>query len=205
MGRQLIALTLILAGCAPPSVLLDPRSSGDTASPEGALLQQYGALADRLQATAAFYEHEERKNHHKLRAMSVLTGIAAGGAGGTIAALAQPGLADEARPGIASLGLSLAAFAGLFAVLPHAHGYIQKEAGYRRKAQEARAAYAELDRACSAGRLADPTTPGSRVAACLEQAQAHLVEARRFAEDTPGKPPPDRELDALIRRGQASP
>jgi hypothetical protein len=194
-----VALLLLLSGCAAPRALLDPRPAVAADDPQAALIEQYNALADRLQATATYYDHEADKSHLKMRAMSVLVGVSAAGAGGTIGALAQPDFPDAARPGLASFGVSLAVLAGLFAVLPHAHQYILKEATYADRAEETRSAYEAIEARCG------PTLPGrpeAEIGACVAELQRALAEARAFDRGGPGKPPAEAELDQLLRRSR---
>lgn len=189
-------LALLLAGCAGPRVLLDPRPVPAADDPDAALLERYSALADRLQATASYYDHQAVKSHNKLRAMSVLVGVAAGGAGGTIGALAQAELPDAARPSLGTVGISLAVLSGLFAVLPHAHQYSLKEASYRRQAQEARAAYVGIDARCGPALIeADDDAIGR----CVADLQQSLAAARSFDASNPGRPPAERELEQMLR------
>jgi hypothetical protein len=134
--RRLCSMTLLLApllsGCAGPTVLLDLRSSGSTDPAAASAEARYGQLADRLQAHAAFYEHEVRKNHTKMRVMGVLSVLGAGAAAGTTASAFQPDMPDAVRPAIASVSISMSVLSAVFVLLPHAHQYILKEAGYQR-------------------------------------------------------------------------
>jgi hypothetical protein len=191
-----LLVTATLPGCATPGVLLDPRPLTAPDDPAAAGLAQYNALADRLQATAAYYEEQVHKNHNKLRAMSVLVGVAAGGGGAAIAPLAQPQTPDIARPGIAAVGISALVLAGLFGVLPHAHQYFLKEATYQRHAQQARASYLDVEARCGV-RLVGADV--DVVAGCVHDLQSALAEARHFDIDSPGKPPREAELDAMIQ------
>jgi len=188
-----LALSL-LVGCAGPGLLLDVRTSVSADPAAHALEERYGQLADRLQAHAAFYDYEVRKNHSKMRVMGVLSVLGAGAAAGTTAVVVQPALPDDARPALAGVSMSMSVLSAVFVLLPHAHQYILKEAGYQAKAEATRAAYAALEEVCGPG-----AAPVSR-ARCVELAQDALMEARAFAADTPCKPPPERDLDALLRR-----
>ncbi len=202
--RRSVVLGVLVAvvlgtGCAAPRALLDPRPALDPADPQAALMEQYNALADRLQATATYYDHEAEKSHLKLRAMSVLVGVTAGGAGGTIGALAQPQFPDAARPGLASFGISLAVLSGLFAILPHAHQYILKEATYSRQAAATRDDYLTIEARCG------PTLPGrpdAEIGACIADLQGALAAARQLDGGGPGKPPAEAELDRLLQRSR---
>ena len=179
--------------------MLDVRSSG-TADPGLApLAERYGQLADRLQAHAAFYEHEVRKNHTKMRVMGVLSVLGAGGAAGTTASAFQPDMPDNARPAVASVSISLSVLSAVFVLLPHAHQYILKEAGYQRMAMATRSSYADLEQACGvqAGPLEEPA-----LGACIDQAQEALVAARTFPLDSPCKPPPDKDLAKMLTRAE---
>ena len=81
----------------------------------------------------------------------------------------------------------------MFVLLPHAHQYILKEAGYQRMAEATRAAYVELEARCGPGGVGEPVS-------CVQEAQDVLAEARRFHADSPCKPPPDKDLDRLLRQ-----
>ncbi len=194
--RRLCSMTLLLApllsGCAGPTVLLDLRSSGSTDPAAASAEARYGQLADRLQAHAAFYEHEVRKNHTKMRVMGVLSVLGAGAAAGTTASAFQPDMPDAVRPAIASVSISMSVLSAVFVLLPHAHQYILKEAGYQRMAEGTRASYARLEAACGPGGGEDPV-------ACVSLAQDALVAARAFPPDSPCKPPPERDLDRMLR------
>lgn len=190
---------LLISGCAGPRVLLDPRPVTAADDPQAELLDRYAALADRLQATASYYDHEVLKSHLKLRAMSVLVGVAAAGAGGTIGVLAQGELPDIARPGVGTVGVSLAVLAGLFGVLPHAHQYILKEASYQRHAEDARAAYVEIEARCGPPQ---PPRDDAAIGRCVADLQEALASVRVFDSASPGKPPAERELEQMLQKAR---
>lgn len=194
---------LLLCACAPLRPLLDHRNDPFAGLPgheaRSELARRCSSLADRLVATAAFYDREADKAHLKMRVMSVLVGVGATGAGASIGALSQPEFPDAGRPGVASLGVSMAVFSGLMAILPHAHQYILKEAGYRHQATQAREALVEIDEACALAML-EADRPLQDLAACADRLQDSLAAALRFPEGSPCRPPPEDELAAAIRR-----
>lgn len=192
----LLAITL-LAGCATPGLLLDVRVSGSTDPATSSLEQRYGQLADRLQAHASFYDHEVRKNHTKLRVMGVLSVMGAGAAAGTTAVAFQPSLPDGARPPIAGVSMSMSVLSGIFVLLPHAHQYILKEAGYQRMAEATRRHYVALEAVCGPSATDAPSRT-----TCVELAQDALLTARSFPGDSPCKPPPDRDLTRLLKSAE---
>jgi len=195
-------LILSLGGCAPIALSLDTRGNPFEGVPEeqarAELVTRYNELADRLQATAVHYDREVRKNHVKLRVMSVLSGVGAAGAGASVGVLSQPGLADEARPGIAAAGISGAVFAGLMAILPHAHQYVLKEAGYARQARQSWSDLRQTEAACAATVL-DASQPIDSLGACLGRLEEALARARSFEDDSPCRPPPEKDLQKLLR------
>ena len=197
----LLLLTLLLTGCAArgPSVLLDPRvTPADPALAD--LATRYGTLADRLQAHAAFYEHEVRKNHTKMRVMGVLSILGAGGAAATSAAAFNPNLPDLARPGLTSVSVSLSVLSGVFVLLPHAHQYILKEAGYQRMAEQTRQRYDALEATCGPASGSDSSRDA--LERCVLAAQDAVSDARRFPLDSPCKPPPERDLERMLARAR---
>jgi hypothetical protein len=196
---------LCLSGCGPLRPLLAVR--GNPYSPDGPdaaraeLVDRYNGLADHLSATAAFYDREAEKAHVKMRVMSVLVGVGATGSGASIAALARPEFPDEGRPGLASLGISMAVFSGLMAILPHAHQYILKEAGYRQQARLTRDDLAHADAICGLSML-DPDRPLDELTACVAGLSGSLARARVFDEDSPCRPPPEAELARALERAR---
>lgn len=197
----LLCCLALLCGCAPLKLLLDARPNPFADQPEqaerAALLTRYGDLADRLQGTAAFYDREVRKSHTKARVMGVLVGTGATGAGAALGVLGQPGIAPEARPGIAAAGISGAVLAGLMAILPYAHQYALKEAGYRRQADQAWTDYRRIDGRCGPAAL-DSTTSTAELGACISDLEAALAASRAFPEDSPCRPPPGRDLGRAL-------
>ncbi|MCO4771158.1 MAG: hypothetical protein KDA24_14075 [Deltaproteobacteria bacterium] len=192
----LLLFAVVLAGCSRPGLLLDLRGSGSTSPELTSMVERYGQLADRLQAHAAFYEYEVRKNHTKMRLMGVLSVVGAGSAAGLTASAFNPDMPDAVRPAIASASISLSVLSAVFVLLPHAHQYILKEAGYQRMAEATRASYADLENQCGVAVAPDDV---AALRACVEAAQDALLAARRFPLDSPCKPPPDRDLDGLLR------
>ena len=201
----LVLAALLICGCGPLRLLLDPRPNPFADQPDeaerAALVLRYGELADRLQATASFYDREVRKSHTKARVMTVLVGAGATGAGASIAVLAQPDVPAEARPGIASAGVSSAVLAGLMAVLPYAHQYHLKEAGYLRQAAGAWSDYGRIQASC-ASTLLLPETPLAQLGRCVDQLEEALVTARSFPADSPCRPPPDRDVARALERAR---
>ena len=203
MPRRSLALVFLVvtSACAPLTVALQERANPYDAatSPHRAeLVSRYGQLADELATTATFYDREVRKSHTKLRVMGVLSGVGATGAGATIAVLAQPDVDDRARPGLASAGISSAVFAGLMAILPHAHQYILKEAGYARQADTTWGAFRTIEGTCGASML-NPETPLAALVECVGRVELALDAARRFSEDSPCRPPPAAVLERARR------
>ncbi len=200
-------LLLLCAGCAPLRVALDRRVDPITVGepPRREAVAGWNDTADRLQATADFYDRQARKAHGKTRAMAVLAALGAGGAGVTVGVLAQPALADDARPGLASVGISLGVLSGLFAILPQTHQYPLKEIGYRRQAEIARQAYAAAIVRCPAGVLADPTTPLPVLADCQAELERGLDAAQTWPVDAAGTRPPPDELQGLVRDARQAP
>mgnify|MGYP000102848858 CR=1 FL=1 len=192
----LVLLGALLSGCSLPGVLLDVRSSGSVSPELAPMVERYGQLADRLQAHAAFYDHEVRKNHTKMRVMGVLSVVGAGAAAGTTASAFQPQLPDAARPGIASASISLSVLSAVFVLLPHAHQYILKEAGYQRMATHTREVYRSVEATCGPGRREETA---AALGACIDLVEQALIEVRRFPLDSPCKPPPERDLDKVLR------
>lgn len=194
-STSLLLAATLLAGCAGPGLLLDVRLGGSTDPATSSLDQRYGQLADRLQAHASFYDYEVRKNHTKLRVMGALSVLGAGAAAGTTSVAFQPSLPDDARAPIAGLSISMSVLSAIFVLLPHAHQYILKEAGYQRMAEATRRGYIELEAVCGPS-----ATSQTRRSDCVELAQEALMTARSFPEDSPCKPPPDKDLDQLLKR-----
>lgn len=199
----LLILLSLTVGCGPFRPLLDTRGNpfdpGDDAV-RAELVDRFNGLSDRLQATAGYYDHEVVKSHTKARVMSVLVGAGATGAGASIAALARPEFPDDARPGVASLGISMAVFGGLMAILPYAHQYALKEAGYARQADLAWHLYQDSQTTCGSSALLDNHRPIADLAACVVALEEALVSVRRFPADSPCRPPLDRDLERALRR-----
>jgi hypothetical protein len=196
--RWLPLLMVPLLGCAPLRVVLDARPDV-TAWPEptrGAA-ERYGELADRLQATADFYDRQALKAHAKQRVMGVLSILGATVSGASVGVLSWPDFPAEGRPGVAAAGISMATFSGLFAVLPMAHHYPLKEAGYRRAGAEARRAYGELQARC-ASLVGDPAADAAAVHACADEAETAVRAAWAFPPDSGAFPPKADELRELI-------
>ena len=199
----LLGLLLFVVGCGPFRPLLDTRSNPFTDSEDAAraeLVDRYNGLADRLQATAGYYDREVAKSHVKGRVMSVLVGVGATGSGATIASLAQPELPDDARPGLASLGVSMAVFSGLMAILPYAHQYALKERGYARQADLTWELHRAAQVECGAAVVLDPERSLAELGACIAGLEQALVEVRRFPEDSPCRAPLDRDMEGALRR-----
>lgn len=192
------------SGCATTwGLSLRVRPEPPTDPARAASLGQLIEASERLQAHAAFYDHEVRKNHTKLRLMGLFSVLGAGGAAGVTASAFNPNLPDGMRPGLTSMSIGLSALSAVFVLLPHAHQYILKEAGYRRQASDAHAAVGELSAGCGLGRLIDPGTPISEVDACAATAVTAIARARTFPDDSPCNPPPDGDLDRLLERARA--
>lgn len=197
-------LLLLSSGCATTGGLVLPsRPPPPPDAARAAALDQLIDASERLRAHAAFYDHEVRKNHTKLRLMGVLSVLGAGGAAGLTVAAFNPNLPDITRPGLTTVSVSLSALSAVFVLLPHAHQYILKEAGYRRQGAVAHRAVAELARSCGLGQLVDPDTPIAALDACTADAVAAVAEARTFPDDSPCNPPPDRDLQRLLDRARA--
>ena len=201
----LVGVLLLTTGCGPLRPLLDTRTNPyadgeDVVRAE--LVERHNGLADRLQATAAYYDREVSKSHVKARIMSVLVGVGASGSGATIAVLAQPELPDDARPGVASFGVSMAVFSGLMAILPWAHQYGLKEIGYSRQADRTWSLYRDIQVEGGAGVVLDPDRPVADLAACVSRLESALVEVRRLPEDSPCRPPLDGDLARVLTRAR---
>ena len=202
-----LALGLAGAGCGLPQVRLDPRTTlaGSGAAGDAqraALALRYGALADTLQATAAFYERQEEKAHVKARIMSVLVGVGASVAGATSGALGVAPIPNDWRVGVATAGISAAVFAGAMAILPWAHQYGSKENGYREKARAVRGSYVDIEARCGPALMADPAATVEALAGCVDEAQRLVAESRAFPAGSPCRPPPEGELREMIGRGR---
>ena len=199
----LLGLLLFVTSCGPFRPLLDTRSnpfSGSEDAGRAELVDRYNGLADRLQATAGYYDNEVIKSHVKARVMSVLVGVGATGSGATIGALAQPEFPDDVRPGVASLGVSMAVFSGLMAILPYAHQYALKERGYARQADLAWQLHRDQQMECGDRIVLDPARALDELGACLARLEEALVEVRRFPDDSPCRPPLDKDLERALRR-----
>jgi hypothetical protein len=214
MAYQKLALLLVLlallatAGCGHALVFLDTRSviPENTTGPRADLMRRYAELADSVQITAGYYEQQVGINHGKLRAMSVLAIFTAGTAAAIVPAASHAQTPDTSRPGLAAMSISLSATSAIFALLPHAHQYILKEAGYARQARELRAAYAEVEAHCGPAVMSDPDAPVDRLGSCVDRMQVLAQEARTFPDESPCRPPLGKELKRLLesaeRRGQ---
>ncbi len=209
---QALGVTLLLvvltSGCATTgSLSLPPRPAPPAEPARAAGLEQLIDASERLRAHAAFYDHEVRKNHTKMRLMGVFSVLGAGGAAAFTASAFHPALPSDVRPGITASSISLSVLSAVFVLLPHAHQYILKEAGYRRQASVAHRAVQELNRSCGLGRLVDPSTPLRELDACSSAAEAAIAQARIFPDDSPCNPPPDRDLLRMLEgaRAEASP
>ena len=205
--RALLAalLVVLLTGCATTGgLVLPPRPAAPDDAARAAALGQFIDASERLRAHAAFYDHEVRKNHTKMRLMGVLAILGAGGAAGVTASAFQPELPDLARPGLTSLSISLSVLSGVFVLLPHAHQYIIKEAGYRRQAAAAHSALGELVTRCGTGRLLSPETPIEAVDACVARAEAAIGAVRTLPDESPCTPPPDRDLQRILDRARTA-
>lgn len=174
-----LLLLLLLVGCA--------STPAGPPVPDASIADAYVRMVGELRAAAAFYDREVRKNHTKARVMSVFAGVAATGAGASIGVLAQPGLDDEARPGIAAAGISSAVMAGLLAILPYAHQYRLKELGYARQATAAWQALHTIEATCAG---AFPAGPPALQERCASEVADALTASRTFPEDSPCRPPP---------------
>lgn len=198
-GLLFVLLAGLLTGCATTGSLLLPARPEPPADPvRAAALDRFADTSDRLRAHAAFYDREVRKNHTKMRLMGVFSVLGAGGAAGVTASAFHPQLPDDARPALTSLSISLSVLSGVFVLLPHAHQYILKEAGYRRQAAAAHDAVRTLQAQCGIGRLLAEATPIEAVDACTAAAEEAIASARTFADDSPCGPPPQRDLARLL-------
>jgi len=201
--RWLPLLLIPLLGCSPLTLVLDPRPDWSTHPPAAASgAERYAALADRLQGTADFYERQALKAHTKQRVMGVLSIFGATVSGASVGVLSWPDFPAQGRPGVAAAGISMATFSGLFAVLPMAHHYPLKEAGFRRAGAEARAAYSALQARCAA-LVSDPEADAAAMQRCADEAAAAVDAAWAFPADSGAFPPPAAELQGLIEAARA--
>jgi hypothetical protein len=199
-----LLLLCVVSGCATTGGLfLPPRPTPPADPARAAGLEQFVDASERLRAHAAFYDHEVRKNHTKMRLMGVFSVLGAGGAAAFTASAFHPALPSDIRPGITASSISLSVLSAVFVLLPHAHQYILKEAGYRRQAADSHRAMEDLNRACGLGRLIDPNTPLSEVDTCTAGVRAAIARVRVFPDDSPCNPPPDRDLLHMLDRARS--
>ncbi len=199
-----LLLVALGSGCATTGTLsLPPRPTPPAEPARAAGLDQFIDASERLRAHAAFYDHEVRKNHTKMRLMGVFSVLGAGGAAAFTASAFHPALPADVRPGITASSISLSVLSAVFVLLPHAHQYVLKEAGYRRQAAVAHRAVQELSRECGLGRLLEPSTALAEIDACTAVAGAAVTQARIFPDDSPCNPPPDRDLLRMLERARA--
>jgi len=201
----LVVVAGLLGGCASlRSFLLPVRPAPPPDPARAAAIDAFLDASDRLRAHAAFYDHEVRKNHTKMRLMGVFSVLGAGAAAGVTASAFHPQLPDDVRPALTSTSISLSVLSGVFVLLPHAHQYILKEAGYRRQAEAAHAGLLELAEACGIGRLLADDTPIEAVDACGARAASLVARARTFPAESPCNPPPEADLAKLIERARSA-
>ena len=200
---MLILTATLLAACAAQPVWLSPAlpvPTGDVA--RAAAVERFAGLLDEIEATAGRYEQEVVKNHTKMRVMNVLAVFTATTGAAIVPAAAHTRTPDVMRPGLTALSISVTATSALLTLLPHAHQYILKEAGYRQQARSVRTDLASLTAACPAPVLLDPAAPIEVLQGCLLQAQRAVAAARSFPEGSPCVPRDAETLTATLARAR---
>jgi len=198
MRRAVLAAVFAvgLLGCVQPVLVADvlKMQAGDPVS-------SWRALVLHTEATIGVYEYEARKAHDKMMWMSVLAVASASGSAAVTGLVANDHLPQGQRPGWAGLSISLATLSAMFAVLPHAHQYALKEAGYSAQANHTRERLFDLTLRCD--EILARGQDEFAVGACLGDLRTLLAEALTFGPGSPCKPPTGADLSNWVSRTQA--